>query len=182
MKRIVLTFGFISGGMLAAFMLATVPFADKIGFDKGMYIGYTSMLLSFLLVFFGIRSYRENIGGGEISFLRAFSVGILITAISCVCYVVTWEIIYFKLMPGFAEKYTNYMCEQLKASGASVQVIEAKRQEMQHFTELYSNPFINAAITFLEPLPIGFLITLVSALILRRKQKVINREQQLASS
>src|SRR6185312_9739371 len=101
MKKIVLTFGLIAGAILSLMMLATLPFMDKVGFDKGYVIGYTSMVLAFLLVFFGIRSYRENIGGGAISFGRAFSVGILIVLIASACYVVTWEIVYFKLAPGF---------------------------------------------------------------------------------
>ncbi len=109
MKKPVLTFGVISGVVSSILMLATVPFLDRIGFDKALIVGYTAIVLSFLLVFFGIRSYRENVGGGQISFGRALSVGLLITLISCVFYVVTWEIVYFKLMPGFAEKYTNYM-------------------------------------------------------------------------
>jgi hypothetical protein len=108
MKKIVLTFGLISGAISATLMLATVPFHDQIGFDRGMFVGYTSMVLSFLLVFFGIRSYRENVGNGEISFLRAFSVGILITLITCVCYVATWEIVASRLMPDFIDKYSNY--------------------------------------------------------------------------
>jgi Protein of unknown function (DUF4199) len=180
MKKTVLTFGLISGAISALLMLATVPFMHRIGFDKGLIIGYTSMVLSFMLVFFGIRSYRENIGGGEISFARAFSVGILITIISCVCYVVTWEIVYFNFMPDFVETYSNHIIDQAKASGLSAQAIEAKRQEMKHFSELFANPFFNAAMTFIEPFPVGFLITLISAAILRRKSKTISTEQQLA--
>jgi hypothetical protein len=182
MKKIVLTFGLISGAISAGLMLATVPFHDQIGFDRGMFVGYTSMVLSFLLVFFGIRSYRENVGNGEITFLRAFSVGILITLISCVCYVATWEIVASRLMPDFIEKYTSYAIAKIQASGASAQQVEAKRQEMSHFAQLYANPLFRTAMTFLEPLPVGLLITLVSSLILRRKPKTFNGEQQLASS
>ena len=147
-----------------------------------MYVGYTSMVLSFLLVFFGIRSYRENVGNGEITFLRAFSVGILITLISCVCYVATWEIVASRLMPDFIDKYTSYAIAKIQASGASAQQIEAKRQEMAHFAQLYANPLFRTAMTFLEPLPVGLLITLVSALILRRKPKAFEGERQLANS
>ncbi len=115
---------------------------DRIGFDKGVIVGYTGIVLSFLLVFFGIRSYRENVGGGQITFGRALSVGLLITLISSACYVVTWEIVYFNLMPDFAEKYTNYMVEQLRASGASQQVIDAKLQEMNSMKAWYDNPLV----------------------------------------
>ena len=154
---------------MAAMMFATLPFMDKIGFDKGEVIGYTTMILAFMLVFFGIRSYRENVSDGHITFGRAFAVGILITLITCACYVVAWEIIYFKFMPEFVDKYASYMVEKVKASGASQQVIDAKLQEMKSFRAMYDNPFINAAITFTEPFPIGLIVTLISAAILRKK-------------
>ena len=171
MKKIVITFGLISGALMAAFMFATLPFHDKIGFDKwGLVVGYTSMVLSFTLVFFGIRSYRENVGGGAISFGRAFAVGILIAIISSVCYVIAWEIVYFNFMPDFMDKYAAHVVEQARAAGASAEAIQAKVQEMQQFKKMYSNPFFNAAMTFLEPFPVGLILTLVSALILRKKK------------
>jgi len=169
MKKTVLTFGLIGGAIMATMMFATMPFVDKIGLNKGEIIGYTTMIVAFMLVFFGIRSYRENVNGGHITFGRAFAVGILITLVACVCYVVAWEIIYFKFMPEFVDKYASYMVEKVKASGASQQVIDAKLQEMKNFRAMYDNPFINAAISFFEPFPIGFIVTLISAAILRKK-------------
>ncbi len=117
MKKTVLTFGLIGGAIIAAMMFATLPFMHKIGFDKGLIVGYTTMILAFMLVFFGIRSYRENMGDGHITFGRAFAVGILITLVTCVCYVVAWEIIYFKFMPDFVDKYAGYVIEKARASG-----------------------------------------------------------------
>ena len=170
MKKTVLTFGLIGGAIMAAMMFATLPFLDKIGFDKGEIVGYTTMVLAFLLVFFGIRSYRENVGGGHITFGRAFAVGILITMVSCACYVVAWEILYFKFMPDFADKYASYMVEKVRASGATQQVVDATAEQMKSFKALYNNPFINAAMTFVEPFPVGLIITLISAAFLRKKR------------
>ncbi len=79
MKKTVLTFGIISGVIVTVLMGITTLFADRIGFDRAVIVGYTSMLIAFLLVFVGIKSYRDNIGNGQISFGRAFTVGILIT-------------------------------------------------------------------------------------------------------
>lgn len=170
MKKTVLTFGLISGALMAAMMFATLPFIDRIGFDKGEFVGYTAMILAFMLVFFGIRSYRENVGDGRITFGRAFAVGILITLISSICYVVAWEILYFKFMPDFVEKYSSYMIEKARASGASQQVIDAKLQEMKSFKALYANPFVNVAFTFAEVFPVGLIVTLIAAAILRKKR------------
>ena len=81
----------------------------------------------------------------------------------------TWELVYFKLAPGFADKYAAYAVEHKKASGASAQEVEAVRQQMEQFKVWYDKPLLNAAITFTEPFPIGLLVTLVSAGVLRRK-------------
>jgi hypothetical protein len=168
MKKTILTFGLLSGAVASAMMLATVPFIDRIGFDRGAIVGYTAIVLSFLFVFFGVRSYREQ-AGGTVTFGRAFTVGILITLISCLCYVITWEFVYFNLMPDFLEKYSTYVIEQLKASGATQQAIDARVEQMRRFKEMYDNPLVNAAFTFIEPFPIGLLVTLISAAVLRKK-------------
>jgi Protein of unknown function (DUF4199) len=182
MKKTVLKFGLISGAIFVAFMVGTMPFVDKIGFDSGMVIGYTSMVLAFLLVFFGIRSYRESAAGGYISFGKAFQVGILITLISCICYVVSWQIVYFNFLPDFFEKYANHTVETLKASGASAEEVTNKANEMQRMKVWYDKPLFNAGVTFLEPFPVGLLVTFISALVLRRRPKpeLDQAEQPLA--
>jgi len=182
MKKTVLTFGLISGVVSSLLMLLTVPFIDRIGFDRGVFVGYTAIVLSFLLVFFGIRSYRENVGGGEITFGRAFTVGIFITLISCVFYVLTWEIVYFKIMPDFGQKFATYAIEQMKASGASQQAIDAKAAEMAAFVKSYNNPLVNMAYTFIEPFPVGLIVTLISALILRKKRREDLNQPQVVSA
>ena len=159
------------GAIISVLMCATVPFADRIGFGHSYLVGYTTMILAFLLVYFGIRSYRDNFGDGHISFGKAFVIGISITLISSLCYVVTWEIMYFKFMPDFMDKYGAYAIQKLQASGASAAAIQAKVEEFKRYKVLEDNPLTNAAMTFLEPFPVGLIITLVSAAILRRKPK-----------
>jgi hypothetical protein len=170
MKRTVLIFGLISGAISSAMMFLTLPLINRgtINFENGEVIGYTAIFLSFLLVFFGIRSYREK-SGGSITFGRAFGVGILITLISCVFYVASWEIIYFKLMPDFADKYSAAALTKLREKGASDAAILAKKKEMDQMKAMYDNPLTNAAITFIEPFPVGLIVTLVSAGVLRKR-------------
>lgn len=170
MKRIVIIFGVISGLISSALMFLTLPLMHTgvVNFSNGYILGYTSIVLSFLLVFFGIRSYREN-AGGTISFGRAFSVGILITLISCVFYVASWEVIYFKIMPDFADKYAAHAISTMREKGATDAAIAAKKVEMEKMKTMLNNPLLNAAMTFIEPFPVGLLITLISAAILRRR-------------
>ena len=169
MKKTVLTFGLISGAVATLMMWSTMPFVYRIGFDKGLIVGYTTIVVSLLLVPFGIRSYRENVGGGTITFGKAFQVGILITIISCLCYVISWLILYYNFLPDFVEKYASYMVEKARAAGETQQAIEATRQEMLGMKALLDNPLYHAAFVFLEPFPVGLIITLVSAAILRKK-------------
>lgn len=171
MRKTVLTFGFIAGAVLSAMMLLTLPFADRIGFDHGAVIGYTSMVLAFLMVWFGIRAYRDTVAGGQVAFGRAFVVGLLITFVASACYVATWQVVYYKLAPDIGQKYVAHALEKAKAAGATEAQLEARRQQMAEFLEMYRNPLVNIAITFLEPLPVGLLFTLVSAGILSRRRQ-----------
>src|ERR1041385_3963321 len=174
MKKTVLVFGFISGALMAIFMAGTMLYVRNVNFDRGMILGYAGMVLAFLLVFFGIRSYRENIGGGQISFGRAFAVGILIMLISSACYVVAWEVVYFNFMHDsmheFIEKYGAHEIDKVRKSGASEQEIQAKQQQMKWMRDHYDNVFFNAALPLLEPLPPGLIMTLISAAILIKKK------------
>jgi hypothetical protein len=173
MKKTVLIFGLISGVIMAAMMFATLPFTDSAWLQAhSMVVGYTTMVLSFMLVFFGIRSYRENIGGGTITFGRAFAIGILITLISSVLYVVTWEIMYFGV-PSFGQKFMAMCVAHVKNSGASPEAIQTELNQLKYL----DNPLINAALTFTEPFPVGLIITLISAAILRKKTKTVSGEQ-----
>src|SRR6516162_4174152 len=182
MRKIVLTFGLISGAISSLMMIVLVTFGDRIGSDRGAIIGNTSIVLSFLMVFFGIRTYRDNIGNGQITFLKAIAVGLSITLISCIIYVVTWEVIYYNFIPGFWDSYGAHLVQKLTASGASPATIQAKLEQIRKYKELYKNPFFNAVLTFIHPFPIGLVMTLISALVLRRKPRSLPEQSPLHAS
>jgi len=169
MQKIVLTFGLIAGAVLSAMMFLTLPFMDH--GSQGLLIGYTTMVLAFLMVYFGVRSYRDNVAGGMVTFGRAFKVGALISLVASTCYVASWEVIYFKMRPDFMEKYTASAIAAARKDGATEAEIAQKTQEMAKFAEQYKNPLINIAYTYLEPLPVALLFTLVTAGVLSRKRR-----------
>ena len=117
MKKTVLTFGLISGLIISVLMGGSLLLADKIGSGHSMALGYTIMVASFLLIYFGIRSYRDNTLAGQISFGRAFACGILITLITTVCYVAMWEVLYFNFMPHFMDSYFAAQIHKVQTSG-----------------------------------------------------------------
>ncbi len=171
MQKIVLRFGLASGAILVLMSAVMMPLCMNgvIDFDHNEIIGYSSMVLSFLLVFFGVRSYRDNVGGGAISFGKAFQVGLLISLVTCAMYVVAWEIVYFKFFPNFLDVYSAHVLAKLHSAGASEAAIREKTAEMADLAKHYGNPLFNSAITFMEVFPVGLIMTLVSAAILRRK-------------
>ena len=173
MKKTVLVFGVISGVIIAAEMLAGLPFLEKIGQETALVLGYTTMVLAGLLVYFGIRSYRDNVDGGKLTFGRGFVVGILISLIACCFYVGTWEIVNYRFMPDFADRYAAGMVKRAKDSGASQQKIDETIRNAEEFKRNYRNPVYNVGMTFLEVFPVFLLITLISAGILRRKSPAL---------
>jgi hypothetical protein len=168
MKKIIVVYGLISGAVATVMMLATMLVADRIGFERGAYIGYTTIVLSLLLVPAGVKTYRDHYGDGQITFLRALGIGLAITVISCLCYVVAWEVLYYNFMPDFFDKYGAHMVAKLQASGASQAAMQKALADAQRYKQMYANPLMNGAMTFMEPFPVGLVIALVSAGVLRR--------------
>lgn len=171
MKRTVLRFGLASGAVLLALSSVMLPLCmnGTINFDNSEILGYSSMVLAFLLVFFGVKSYRDNVAGGAIGFGKAFQVGICITLITCAVYVIAWEIAYFNFFPDFLDKYTTYVLEKMRADGESAAAISKQAETLATMAKYYDNVLFNSAITFMEVFPVGLIVTLVTAAILRRK-------------
>jgi hypothetical protein len=171
MRKIVLTFGLIAAALLSVMMVITFLPGTGVDLDNGAVIGYTTMVVAFLMTYFGIRSYRDNIEGGAIRFGKAFKVGFLIMLIGVAGYVATWEVIYYGFKPDFAEEYATHAIEKARSSGKTEAEVAAMQQKMDEFAESYRNPVVNVAYTTLEPLPVGLVLTLVSAFALSRKKR-----------
>ena len=160
--------------VLLQWIIYPLCYRGYITFENSNYFGYAGMLIVFSMIFFGIKSYRDNIGGGEISFGRAFTVGILISLITCVFYVAIWEILYYTLLNDFPEKYGNYLIEKSRASGATPEQIAQQLEQVKEMKALLDNPLVAPALIFIsEPLPVGLVMTLISAAILRKRRKQV---------
>ena len=170
MTKIVLIFGLISGAIAGALMWLLITFVgkDAVNFDNAMLVGYATMLIALSLVFFGIKSYRDN-NGGRITFLKGLQVGILISLISAVCYAAAWEIYYPSVGDEFMQKYTTYYLDKMKKEGATDAEIEKARAEGEQFMEMYKNFFVRFAFSLMEIVPVGIIVTLVSAALLRKR-------------
>jgi hypothetical protein len=171
MAKIILIFGLLSGliaGFLMWLLMGTVN-TGLINFDNGMFWGYATMIISLSVVFFGIKSYRDN-HGGQISFLKGIEVGLLISLISAVCYAASWELYYPKIGDEFMQKYTVYYLDKMRSDGAPEAEIETARVEGEKFMEMYRIVYIRFAISMIEILPVGIIVTLISAALLRKRE------------
>jgi len=171
MTKIVLIFGLISGAIAGFLMWILMTFvgSGSVDFDSGMIWGYATMIIALSMVFFGIKSYRDN-NGGRITFLKALQVGILISLISAVCYAASWEIYYPSVGDQFMQKYTAFYLDKMKKEGKSDAEIEKARVESEQFMEQYKNFFVRFAFSLMEILPVGVIVTLISAALLRRRE------------
>ena len=170
MKRTVLIFGLISGLIVTAMMIYVVILCyNNPDFEGNMVIGYLTMIIAFAFIFVGIKNYRDKQLGGYISFGKAFKVGFLIALVASTMYVVTWLISYYCFVPDFLDKYTLHVLKEARADGATQAEIAEKTAEMAKYAKMYETPVGVVLLTYAEILPVGLLVTLISALILKRK-------------
>ena len=172
MKKIVWTYGLIAGAIVSALMGASVAYCtSNPNFKHSYAIGYATMLLAFTMIFMGIKTYRDKYNGGVVSFGKAFRVGLYIALISSTIYVAAWAIEYNLLYPDFMQKYSATVVNDLKAAGTTQATIDTKVKEMAKMAEWYKNPVFFVLLTYAEILPLGLVVSLICALILKRKQK-----------
>ena len=173
MKKNIVIYGSIAGIVVSILMLFITNYLShcegNVDYDTSMLIGYASMLIALSLAFVGIRNYRNKYNGGVISFGKAFKIGLFMVLVASTIYVAAWLIAYFFFIPDFFEKYSAQMLDKLRTGGASQMEIEKQTKEMANLAVMYKNPLYNAAMTYMEILPVGLIVTLISSLILRRR-------------
>ncbi len=173
MTGLILRYGTIAGLIVAIPMvwrMLTIEAdagADPLG---GMLVGYLTMLIALTAVFLGIKQYRDRIKGGAVKFLPAFGVGLAISVVAGVFYVVGWEISMAYSDFDFAQFWANYIVEGARAKGASAAELAQANADAQKFLAQYSNPLWRIPMTFIEIFPVGILVSLISAAILRNSR------------
>ena len=169
MKKTILTYGLASAASSITLAAIIFQILNSRRFGLEDLLGYTSMVLSALIIFFGIRSYRDNAEGGHISFGSGFKAGMMITLIAAVCYVAAVEVMVFGLMPGIPESFRVCMVERAHTEGASAQKVIETARTAQRYKDMYGQPATNALMSFAETVPVGLIASAISAAILRRK-------------
>lgn len=169
MKRIVFTFGLVSGAIVAVVLFGSMAIWGTDGMTAGsVWLGYSIMVIALSVIFFAVKSYRDDQLGGVIRFWTALRLGLGITAVAGAVYVIGWEIYYQTLGGNFMDHYIAASLERLRNDGAAAAELARARQDMEEFRALYENLAARMVITLLEILPVGVVIALFSAALLRK--------------
>lgn len=168
MKKIAMVFGGVIGAIFTANIAFMMYWMYRNPNLKGNdVVGYAVMVLAFSLIFLGVRNYRNKHLGGSISFGKALKVGAIIALVGSTIYVLAWLVSYYLFVPDFMDVYTEFVLKN-----CSAEELPAKTKEMANFKELYKNPLFVILITYSEVLPIGLVVALITALIVKRSHPV----------
>lgn len=169
MKKIVLTYGLIAGVIVSSMMLyATYMMRSSTDYKPSEILGYTSMLIAFAFIFVGVKQFRDKTNAGIITFKQAFTIGSLIALIASIIYTIVWLFEYHFIFPDFMDKYIACVMQEAKESGISAIELQNKQTEMNNMKEWYKNPILMILMTLMEILPLGIIVSLLSAIFLKR--------------
>ena len=169
MKRTVLIFGAIAGAIVSTFMAIIVATGCSDN-ANGYVIGYSSMIIAFAFIFVGVKNYRDRYNQGVLTFGKAFLTGLYIALVASTIYVIFWMIDYHYFIPDFMDKYSALMLDKARHSGVTQAVLDKKIAEINSMKEMYKNPVFVVLLTYAEILPVGIVVALITALILRRNR------------
>lgn len=169
MLQYVIRYGVIAGLVVGIpmiwFMVSMPPDAHGL---FSMVQTYLVMLVALSMVFVGIKQYRDKALGGIIHFAPALGLGLAISAVAGIFYAAAWEISQVFMKFDFAQFYAKTMVDNVRDAGGSPEAVAQATQRANEFLEQYSNPFFRVPMTFLEIFPVGVLVSLISAAVLRR--------------
>jgi len=169
MSKIIIVYGLIAGAILAGMIFLMMAIVgDSSDFERGESVGYISMAMAFSMIFFGIRSHRDKNLQGVISFNLAFRIGILITLIASICYILAW-LTYFNFVDStFIERYSEFFTNKLQSSGKPQEEITKELKAFHENMENYKSPGVMAVFTVLEVFPMGLIITILCSMLMKK--------------
>lgn len=170
MLRPILTYGLIAGLIVVLPMFAYFLLGEPEISDHSALFGYATMLIALSTIFIAVKSYRDKALGGVIKFVPALLMGLGISVVAGLVYVIGWEIYMALTNYTFASAYGDAMVEAARAKGAPPAEVEQISAEMAQFAAQYSNPLFRIPITFIEIFPVGVIVSLISAALLRNSR------------
>jgi hypothetical protein len=173
-----MTYGAIAGLAVGAMLYGTTVLWTWTGVlpsGWGMALGYTTMLIALSAIFVAIKRQRDEEGGGVIRFWPAFGLGLGISVVAGLFYVAAWELALATTASDFIDSFTAGAVAEKKAAGAGAAELARYAAEMEQLKRDYANPLFRLPMTFLEIFPVGVLVSLISAALLRNPRFLSTR-------
>jgi len=170
MKKTVIVFGLIAGVIVVALVWLMLAVSST---DHSQFVGYGIMVVSLSMIFFGIKSFRDNHGSGTITFWKGIQIGLLITLIASLMYAGGWIVhnaVYPEWVGMFMEKYSEQQADTMRIAGSSQAEIDAASHQMAEMGKMLENPLVFFLVGLVEIIPVGIAITVISAAILRKRE------------
>ena len=167
MRRYLLIYGSIAGAIVILTAIVASEFADTRRAASLEWLGYVIMVLALSLIYVGIRRYRDEQLDGTIGFSTGFLVGFGISSVAAIIYVVAWELYLAATDHAFIDVYIEAVLEERQGDGMTDSELEELSAGMESIRKQYADPLFRIPMTFLEILPVGLIITLISAFLLR---------------
>lgn len=169
MKKIIFVYGIIAGAInIGVALLLTNVLGDEMAHANTEWLGYLVMIIALTMIFVGIKQFRDKHLGGVIKFGKAFLVGLYIALVASAIYVGSWEVYIQTSGEDWIESYQTSLIEDMREQGATEEEISTKKEELEYYADMYENPFSRVLITLSEILPVGLLISLISAALLQK--------------
>jgi hypothetical protein len=171
MLRNILSYGVVAGLIVGVPLFGlTVAMNGHPPAPYGVILGYLIMLIALSAVFMAIKRHRDADLGGVIKFWPAFGLGLGISIVAGVFYVLAWEAALAFTHMDFAGGYAKALVEQQKAKGVTGEAMAKFTADMERFKAEYANPLYRLPMTFAEIFPVGLLVSLASAGLLRNSR------------
>ncbi|WP_323801682.1 DUF4199 domain-containing protein [Parasphingorhabdus sp.] len=167
MQKIAITYGILSGTITILTLILGLVVSDGGSFLSSETFGYLTMLVALSMIFIGIKRYRDQELGGVIRFLPAFAMGLAIAVIAGVIYTVVWELYSMSTNYAFIDSYVNSAIEAKRAAGLTGERLALEIAALEEMRANYGKFYIRMPMTFLEIFPVGLIIALISAALLR---------------
>lgn len=168
MKKIILRYGLYCGITICVLFLLSWYVMDDLSFVSQEVLGYASMIIALLFVFFGIKHFRDIENQGKVAFKQALTIGVLISLITAIVFGIL-DVIYTEILnPAFMEDYYTASVEQMRQT-LPPEEFKTKLAELESQKHLFSNPLFSFGLMAMTVFVIGFIISLISSLILQRK-------------
>lgn len=161
--RYALTYGLLAGAVIAA----TITVLLAVGVGHSLWLGYLVMLVALTLIFVGIKRYRDVEKGGVIRFLPAFGLGLGMAVVAGIAYVAVWETYVAVAHYDFMGDYIASIRHEREAAGVGGAALAREMAELEAMRVQFANPLFRLPMIFLEIFPVGLIVALVSAALLR---------------